>query len=242
MNIELRKHLARELRGLMKPRVLSSEQLEAIIKKHQPNMSHPYFYKVINELSALGEVVKLQNKIYINKMATPSVNANELASYLVPGAVISFHKALEACGAMNNYSNLVTAYYPVKVYGWNSGKVTDIKTDFGNFWIVRLPDHIANLNGQRPEHQLVAHLPYAIATPEKALCDWIYVANQEIIPIGIGNGPPLDLDLSVINLKRTKEIAREMNISEHLFDYLEAYKQCNSSESTKNNKSNDLGF
>ena len=55
------------------------------------------------------------------------------------------------------------------------------------------------------------------ATPEKALCDWLYLAASPRSPM---RSPPLDLEAERLDTDRLQRVANAMSIEQHLDEWL----------------------
>ncbi|MFL9610944.1 hypothetical protein ACKF11_12735 [Methylobacillus sp. Pita2] len=243
-------NLTKLLNGPMKPRVIPTTTLYDLllkqVKKVDKNktISLATYFRHLDTLVKIGFLAKLENTrgVYVNLLAVPKVEANEIAEHLVPESVITLHSALHYSGALNNPAKIVTAVIPTKPKGWRGGeKVDGSYKPFGEFWFFRMPEDMVHLPDLDSSDYVIPYLNYQMATPEKALLDWIYMATSPRIKSNEGY-PPLDIDLKKLDKHKLARIARSMRLHDEYLDWLNAKRDHDSSPNVMGNMSVALGF
>lgn len=237
MKVKSFHHLNKWLRGPMKPRIMTSVELYSAMSNYQPDLSELNFYRTAKDLYDLGSIQRIKKGLYANMLALPLVSQAEIASALVPKAVISLHSALMQAGVANNPSSICFSVVPTASDEWNSLPNKNIEHDyFGLYIFYHLPANIVEPKGI-PQHYLVAPDNHAaMATKEKALLDWIYIAQSSRTRQDILGGlPPLDLDMSEFKMHRLKRMANAMHIKDELDDWLKVKSDYDNDASVKAN-------
>lgn len=234
----------RILKGAMKPRILTSIDFYEALLKHNPKMAVSTYYNIVKDMIEIGGLIKIGRNLYANMLAVPKLSVNEIAQHLHPGSVVSVHSALTHAGALNNPSRVVTACIPMSKFGWRGGMRSEVETPLGNLWFFRMPEEAVICPDLPRSDVLVQDVSYPMATPEKALLDWIYMGNSPRINAahGLGGFPPLDIDINVMDKRRLKRIAESMGMVDLLKEWQEAKHDHDSNANVMANMSIEMGF
>lgn len=246
------------LRGTFVPRVMSSMELFLYWrKKNYSNLQLKVFYRVIDQLISVGHLKRVKKDLYANFQAVPAIQNNEIATFLVEGSVITMHSSLYEAGALNNPTRIVTASVPCFKRGTEGtfngirGAVREIKTEVGDFWFFNIPSELVTLEGVEAYEIEKMGITYKMATPEKALMDWVYIGTERSKKKKLEKGseltdftglPPLDIAIGVLNIKTLKKIASAMHLSTELNDWLDAKREYDKAQSVMENMSPELGY
>lgn len=246
------------LRGTFVPRIMTSMELFLYWrKKNYSNLQLKVFYRVIDQLISVGHLKRVKKDMYANMQAVPAIQNNEIASFLVDDSVITMHSSLYEAGALNNPTRIVTAAVPCYKRGtpgtFNGirGAVREFKTEIGDFWFFNIPAELVTLEGVETYELEKMGITYKMATPEKALMDWIYIGTErnkkkkldkESDLTDFTGLPPLDIAISVLNTRSLKKIATAMNLTTELNDWLNAKREYDRAQSVMQNMSPDLGY
>lgn len=246
MRNEMMVSITRMLNGSFKPRILPSyeiyRRLLEINKKLDKDMSRATYYRHMETLVKMGFLAKISKDIYVNLMAVPKVMSNEIAEHIAKGSVITLHSSLNHNGALNNPTRVVTAVIPTTPQGWRGGdKLSGRVEPFGDFWFFRMPEHLVNLKDLDVSDYRVLDVSYQMATPEKALMDWLYMASSPRIKNNEGY-PPLDIDLGKLDKHRLARLAKAMHLEIAYLEWLHSKKEYDDSPNVASNMSLAMGF
>jgi hypothetical protein len=90
-----------------------------------------------------------------------------------------------------------------------------LETAAGVFVFRGLPEAV--LEAGREEDRLVSNTTYRRATPEAALLHWLYLSNS---PRSRMSPPPLDSDLTALDIRKLERLSQAMRLSEPLGSWL----------------------
>ncbi len=178
---------------------------------------------VLPKLATSGLLRRVQRGLYLNMLAQPPVTADEAAPFLRPGARISLQRLLGLAGVANNPSRIITAVVPLPEDGAGPS-LGIVDTAVGRFRFHGIREGIAN--AAREEDRLIA--PWArpllgevaLATPEQALVDWIYLANARR-SARMGMPPAWDMEGSMLDRRRLIRCAKAAGVLDETKAWLE---------------------
>ena len=190
------------------PRVFSPTALNAWLVKQNILLPARTLNETLAEWTHSGAVDRLTGRLYLNSKASPRPTPDEAAPALRPGAVVSLHRVLGHHGVLNNPSHWVTAV----VSNDDTTKVGRVETEQQVFRFASLPPALM----VRPDQPLAcdaidASHPW-MATPEKALLDWLHLAST---PRGSASWPlpaSHDWDLELLDTARLNRLARGLGL------------------------------
>ena len=181
-------------------------------------------------LSLCGE------RIFANRLAKPDVHPNEMVAHYGPGTYASLHTVLGEHGIANNPSRTV---YAVRARDPGVG-VTDVRlrSGLGSYRLLAMPRDVMEAGEERD--RLEAGGRYLRATPERALCDWIWfttdAGRRSLTP------PPLDLDLDELDADRIGRLSEAMGIAGPVRDWLDRHAVAREDAEVSEQVSIALGF
>ncbi|MGH8279991.1 MAG: hypothetical protein ACRETQ_10595 [Gammaproteobacteria bacterium] len=164
-----------------------------------------------------ARLLRIQRGLYLNRFRSPPGNLADAAPWLHADAVVSLNTVLGDAGVLNNPSRAITAVVPIDTYAPppQLGRKT---TAAGAFHFFGLPRRILESGAADDRLQTEARIEHARATPEKALLDWLYLAAS---PHSHRTWPPrADLDLSPLDQRKLRRLARAMGMTKILNSWL----------------------
>ena len=197
------------------PRVFSPSSLQTWLADRQLIIPARTLSMSLIEWTQSGAMDRINSRVYLNGRARPRPTLDEAASHLRPGAVVSLQRALAHVGVLNDPSPWITA----TVSSADTTKVGKVETDGGTFRFATLPEAMV----VRPGHALYqdaidSSRPW-MATPEKALLDWLHLSST---PRGASSWPlpsAFDWNINILDQDRLDRLANGLGVSEMLFDF-----------------------
>ncbi len=123
---------------------------------------------------------------------------------------------LEQNWILNNFGDVMTCTVPMAA-GLQVPNLSAVKTPYGTFQFRALPWAMHELTTLPVEDWRDNRYAHPRATPEKALCDWLYLGHS---PRSSLRAPPLDLDYGRLNKARLRRIVGAMGIKGAFEDWL----------------------
>ena len=217
--------LLKALSGPRAPAVLSSHDLELIVRSIRPTAAPLTIKNAITQMLNGNVLVRVTHGVYGNRHSLPPFRAEEGAQRIRTGAVVSLWSVLGEFGITNNPSFTVSAVIPQKT-GQSNPASGEVKSGSMVFRFYSLPERFF----QDPEGGLGLYIQgrrYPCISPEKALVDWLHLAAS---PRSKVNTPPIDLDLSSLDRKKLNAIAKHFGADKTLADYLKTKRELHDGE------------
>lgn len=189
-------------------RVLDRTSIVRLARDVRPGVSEATVERWIQEAVSANRLQRVVRGLYLNRLNSPPAQLCEAAVWLRPGAVISLQTVLGDAGIWNNFTDWVTAVVPLSSR-YTTPSLGRLETAAGIFVFRGLPEAV--LEAGREEDRLVSGAAYRRATPEAALLHWLYLSNS---PRSRMSQPPLDIDLSALDLRKLKRLSKSMRLSE----------------------------
>lgn len=190
------------------PRVFSPGSLVQWLEEQDITIPPRTLTESLAEWSATGAIDRVTSRIYLNGRAQPRPTLDEAAPHLRPGAIVSLHRVLGQHGVLNNPSHWVTAV----VSSADTTKVGRVETESAIFRFAALPDALTIRPGHKLHALAVEEKRPWMATPEKALLDWLHLANT---PRGAASWPlpgAYDWDLDLLDHDRLDALAAPLDL------------------------------
>jgi len=194
------------------PRVLGRKTLANMINEiNGSEVPQNKLTRIIHFCTEVGLINKIQRDVYTNAMALPVPVIDEVAEVVSPGCRISLQRALGAYGIANNPSNIITVVVPFKP--GETPKLGSIIVGDRQFRLHGMPQAVFD-SGEPEDVEARWNRPIPgtvrLATPEKALLDWIYLgtsrqSNMTLPPYG-------DIHLEDIDVNRLNRLAKAANL------------------------------
>lgn len=189
------------------PRVISRNAIEELLRTGGIEVSSSSYRRLVAELVESGCLRPVNRRLYLNREASPPAGPDEAARHLEPGAIISLQRVLGMHGVLNNPSGYVTAVVPTSP-GHSPPTLGPRQTEAGVFVFRGIPEQVLYAGDQYDRLDLISPpIPggIPIATPEKALLDWIYLgaSGRSNLPL-----PPIhDIDIDMLDRDRLDRLA-----------------------------------
>lgn len=210
MNASLSWALAERLASPGAPRVFTPAILHAWLDERGVQSSRRHLGNLLTQASAAGLVARAAHGLFINNQASPRPLPEEAAPFIRRDAVVSLQRALGRAGAINNPSNWITCVIPYGA-GIAGGQV---QVGPSTFQFHKISPALF-MNKDHPLHHdaVVSGQPW-VATPEKALLDWIYLSRQPRANI---SAPALhDVEMDMLDPDRLDRLAEAMSLTQAL--------------------------
>lgn len=197
------------------PRVFSPGSLVQWLEEQDIVIPPRTLTESLAEWSATGAIDRVTSRIYLNGRTQPRPTLDEAAPHLRPGAVVSLHRVLGQHGVLNNPSHWVTAV----VSSADTTKVGRVDTENAIFRFAALPDAMVIRAGDALHDLAVEEGRPWVATPEKALLDWLHLANT---PRGAASWPlpgAYDWDMDLLDHGRLDALASGLGLTRLVEDF-----------------------
>jgi hypothetical protein len=238
--------MMRDIKGLMKPRFLTTEGIRKMAAKKRPGIADSTVHRWINEMEKAGFLRSVQSGIYANLLAIPAPVPDQAASLLRHGAIVSLQSALREAGVDNNPSGIVTAIIPVESYTVkNFPRPGEFTTPFGRFRFYTMKAELFSEDIGREDDLYDPRKIYRMATPEKAILDWIYISHSTRIGKSDNRrmAPPhMDLDLENVSIAKMTRMAERMGISEQFNEWLDMKREYDADSNVLHNRNMAMGL
>lgn len=212
-------HQALALMRLAKPgapRVFSPSSLAQWLEEQGLQTPGRTLTESLGVWTATGAIDRVTSRIYLNGRATPRPTLDEAAAYIRPGAVVSLQRVLGQHGVLNNPSHWITAV----VSSEDTTKVGRVETEKAVFRFAALPSQMIVRPGDKLYALAIEPDRPWVATPEKALLDWLHLANT---PRGAAAWPlpgAYDWDLDLLDMGRLQILAKELGVESVLGNFV----------------------
>ncbi len=204
------------LLGAEAPRVLTVPMIAAALADRRRPMARGTLFRWIKAQTESSALRSVTRGLYLNQLAQPLPNLSEAAGYVRSDAIVSLQTVLGEAGVTNNYPDIVTAVLPIFAHR-SAHSSRSVVAPGAEFRFHAMPARLLDERAGSPDDRLDADAEYARATPEKALLDWIYLGNSRFTRL---TGPPLDLDLELLDRRRLNRLAKRMSLEAAMTDFL----------------------
>jgi hypothetical protein len=170
-------------------------------------------YLWINDALERDRLLAVTRGLYLNRFTSPAGRLADAVPFLRRDAVVSLNSALDEAGVYNNPPAGVTAVVPLDT-GPVRPRVGTIETSQGNVFIRAMPRRMLEAGPIEDRLDLERSLMHPQASAEKALLDWLYLAQS---PRSTLTAPALyDVDLRELNGAKLNRLAKAMGLRETL--------------------------
>ncbi|MEF8834212.1 MAG: hypothetical protein V5A42_05065 [Halofilum sp. (in: g-proteobacteria)] len=160
----------------------------------------------------------VQRGLWLNGFRARPGQPADAAAWLRPEAVVSLNTALGDAGVLNNPVRTVMAVVPLDA-GAPPPKLGRLETRVGAFHFHGIPRRIMEAGAAEDRLEMTATWDHARATPEKALIDWLYLANS---PRSRRTPPPRDdLDPDLLDRPRLQRLADAVGLAARVDEFLD---------------------
>jgi hypothetical protein len=219
------------------PRVLTASSLNSLLRSTLGIASPRALNDARRTLVVQRVLTRVTRGLYLNNRCIPRVVPAEAAPYLRAGAVVSLQYVLGEAGVLNNPTAVVTAVVPLPKRSKAVPRTGVVATSAARFRFHGMPERFFNLlPTDLNDHRQLK--PYPCATPERALMDWIYLG---LSPRAALTPPPLELDLSDLDIRRLRRVARYFHLEDELQALLARIAEYSESPNVKEQANTSLG-
>ncbi|MEX0900847.1 MAG: hypothetical protein WD081_09190 [Gammaproteobacteria bacterium] len=157
---------------------------------------------------ARGRLTRVIRGVYLNAFRSIPGRPADAAHVLRRDAIVSLNTVLGDSGVLNNPSATVTAIVPL-----DAGPVRPVtgrlKTAVGWFHFFAMPRAVLEA-GSADDRIDASVFDHVRATPERALVDWLYLAESRLSHRTRPN--PGDLDLELLDGRRLRRLAKAVGV------------------------------
>jgi len=189
------------------PRVITPAILDRMASSLPQSPSRMSVYRWIRDSVADGSLGRAGRGVYLNNLADPKPEPDEAVTVLSPKATVSLQRVLSKTGVYKGDGSVITAVVPLERNA-PPPKVGVFEYGIGTVWLFAIPERV--LFACDRALRLQEGVSYPIATPEKALSDWLYLGASTKSRLDLPN--VADLDLSAINQDKMRIIASRMGV------------------------------
>ncbi len=227
MNAAWKVHAEKWLMSPESPFVLTTGSLRLLAESHHLDTgarapANATFFRWLKDLVAAEKLSEVTKGVYLNRLGHRSASPAAAASHMRRGAVVSLSYVLEQAGLTNNFGETFTCVIPTHV-SWTTPQLSERRVPgIGTFRF-----HAMRLDRMEPQDARTEDIydrrfDYQRATPEKALLDWIYLANSHRSRLV---APPLDINADELDQRRLLRLARKMAIEPELSAWRQRWQQ-----------------
>lgn len=163
----------------------------------------------INDAATRGRLQVVTRGLYLNRFTSPPGRLADAVPFLRRDAVVSLQSALDEAGAYNNPPAGVTAVVPLDS-GSVRPRVGRIETANGSVFIRAMPRRLLEAGAIEDRLDPDRSLTHPQASAEKALLDWLYLAQS---PRSTLTAPALhDLELDALDNAKLARLAKAMRL------------------------------
>lgn len=222
------------LLGADAPRVMTVPMLAAALAHRRPRPNRNTLFRWLREQTDAGVLRPVTRGLYLNQLARPQPTAAEAAGFIRSGAVVSLQAVLGEAGVTNGYSDIVTSVVPLR--GRVASSSRPVIANGIEYRFHAMPLRLTDDEAGDLEDRMDLDALYSRASPEKALLDWIYLGNSPRTKLA---PPPLDIDVTRLDVARLKRLADRMQLSTQLQEYLVRKRHYDEDPSVRANASVD---
>lgn len=225
------------LKGDGRPRVVTTPMLFRLLDSAFGASPRNNNTRRIKDLVDSNILSGVSRGVYLNMVATPTVEPQEAVPFIRSGAVVSLYSVLGEFGVLNNHTAHITSILPTGISGRQFPNLPNLQTGVGVFTFYGMAAN--KLQAGEYEDRLIISRFYPCATPERAFLDHLYLGGNHRSRI---SAPPLDSDIGDLDQARIWRLAAAMDIEAPLEAWLKKKEAYDQDEDVQNNMSMRLGF
>lgn len=189
----------------------------------------------IAELVDSKKLLEVTKGVFINRLGHRDESPAAAAHWIRRGSVVSLSWVLEQAGLTNNFGDTITCVIPTHP-SWTKPQIKDrVIPGVATFKFHAMHTDLVDEAAGSAEDRRDLRFSYARATPEKALLDWIYLANDHRSRL---QRPPLDIELDRMDRRRLKRLARTMGLEDQLRTWVEQWNAYQGNDQVRSNSAN----
>ena len=219
------------------PSVLKTAMLHVLVTTGREDApSAATFSRWVAEMADAGKLQEVIKGVYLNRLGHRDVSPAAASHWVRHRSVVSLSWVLEQGHITNNFGDTITCVIPTEP-GWSNPQVGDRRTAAGTFRFFAMPAHLVDERAGKLDDIRDQRFDYPRATLEKALLDWIYLGASSRSRL---TRPPFDLDVGALNRRRLSRLAKTMDLSAKLDDWLRQYDAYQADEDVRENSATRL--
>lgn len=219
------------------PSVLTTAMLHTYVTTGREDAPSPAsFSRWIAEMSQAGKLRQVIKGVYLNQLGHRDVSPAAASHWVRHRSEVSLSWVLEQAHVTNNFGDTITCVIPT-MPGWPNPQVGARQTAGGTFRFFAMPAHLVGDQAGRLEDVRDQRYDYPRATLEKAFLDWIYLGATTRSKM---TRPPFDLDLEALDRRRIARLAKNMDLTAKLADWMQQYEAYHADEEVQENSASRL--
>lgn len=190
--------VSKRLRDPDAPRIVTHAMLERLADHLRPGVAKTTVARLAEQAEGFGMLVRTGRGRWVNRLTDPPASPEETIPFLRRGAVVSLATVLGDAGVLNNWTPDIQCVVPV-LHGSPRPAVTPAFLDGlpGGRRAVTfrvLPMAVLHPEAARPGDIFDKTVRHPRATPEAALCHWLYLAASPYSTLAAPTRGDVDLD------------------------------------------------
>lgn len=212
------------------PSVLTTAMLHSLATTGRTDVPSPAtFSRWVSAMADLGKLKEVTKGVYVNRLGHREVSPAAAAHWVRSRSVVSLSWVLEQAHITNNFGDTITCVIPTDPT-WPTPNVGDRETKAGTFRFFAMPARLVEAGRMEDSRDL--RFDYPRTTPEKALLDWLFLGAS---PRSRMTRPPFDLEFDALDRPRLRRLAKAMQLTSVLDEWLRQYEAYQSNEDVREN-------
>ncbi|HSV50526.1 MAG TPA: hypothetical protein VLJ57_00315 [Burkholderiaceae bacterium] len=237
MNTHWKADAERLLMNTGSPSVLTTAMLHSLVTTGRADAPSPAtFARWVSTMADFGKLQEVIKGVYLNRLGHREVSPAAAAHWVRSRSVVSLSWVLEQAHITNNFGDTITCVIPTDAT-WPTPNVGDRVTKAGTFRFFAMPARLVDVG--RVEDIRDTQFDYPRTTPEKALLDWLFLGAS---PRSRMTRPPFDLEIGALDTRRLRRVAKAMQLTSVLDDWVRLYEEYQSSEDVRENAATRMRF
>lgn len=227
----------RLLMGPDSPTVLTTAMLHCVATTGRADAPSPAtFSRWVSGMAELGKLREVIKGVYLNVLGHRDASPAAASHWVRHRSVVSLSWVLEQANITNNFGDTITCVIPTNAT-WPNPNVGDRLTKAGAFRFFAMPARLVDAG--RLEDIRDLRFDYPRTTPEKALLDWVFLGASSRSRM---TRPPFDLEIDALDMRRVRRVAKAMEITPELDDWMRQYEEYQSDEDVRENSATRMRF
>lgn len=187
--------------------VVTTAQLRLIGDAKHPAARVPdaTFHRWVRDLATSGKLMQVSKGVYLNRLGHRTAVPVAAVEYIRRGAVVSLSWILEQAGLTNNFGETYTCIVPTDATWSKAQTATRPIAGLGTFRFHTMRYDLVVPRDARDDDIFDYRFDYRRATPEKALLDWLYLAQSHRSHMQL---PPMDIALEQMDKRRLNRLLK----------------------------------
>ncbi len=219
------------------PPVLTTTMLHLLVAYGRPDApSSATFARWVATMAHAGKLREVIKGVYLNQLGHRDVSPAAASHRVRARSVVSLSWVLEQAHITNNFGDTITCVIPTHP-SWPTPNVGDRHTKAGTFRFFAMPADLVEAGRQEDARDM--RFSYPRSTPEKAFLDWLFLGASARSRM---TRPPFDLEMDALNGPRLRRLARAMQLTELLRDWMLQYDAYQTDTDVRENSATRMRF